>query len=89
MRFTSIKHDKKNVTVDFNEYIECEFKDCEIIYGGGGVPVFENCSFNNCRFSLIQRAANTVDYFSLLYQKLGESGGKAFIDEQIAKIKGG
>ena len=89
MKYTSIKHDGKNVTVDFNEYIDCEFNDCEIVYKGGKLPVFENCRFSNCQFSLIEKADNTIGYLSFLYQNLAESGAKPFVEEQIAKIKGG
>ncbi|MCG6970302.1 MAG: hypothetical protein LJE85_11090 [Gammaproteobacteria bacterium] len=88
MKYTATKHDGKKVTVDFNEYIDCEFKDCEIIYKGGNPPVFENCRFENCQFSAIDRAENTIGYLSFLYQNMADTGAKAFVEEQIAKIKG-
>jgi hypothetical protein len=89
MRYTAIKHNARKVAVDFNEYIDCEFNDCEITFEGGDLPVFENCSFNNCQFSLIRKADNTIRYLSFLYQNMSESGAKAFVEEQIAKIKTG
>ena len=89
MRYTAMKFDGKNVTVDFDEFVDCEFTNCEIIYEGGRLPVFENCVFNNCRFSLKQKADNTLGYLTFLYQNLAGSGGKAFVEEVIAKIKGG
>ena len=42
MRYTAMKFDGKNVTVDFDEFVDCEFTNCEIIYEGGRLPVFEN-----------------------------------------------
>ncbi len=89
MKYTEMKHDGKKVTVDFNEYIECEFNDCEIIYKGGNLPVFEKCNFNNCQFSLVEKADNTIGYLSFLYQNISEGGAKEFVEKQIAKIKAG
>ncbi|MGD8593167.1 MAG: hypothetical protein PVF82_10070 [Gammaproteobacteria bacterium] len=89
MKYTAMKHDGKKVTVDFNEYIDCEFNDCEILYKGGNLPVFENCKFNNCQYSLVDKADNTIGYLSFLYKNMSESGAKNFVEEQITKIKGG
>jgi len=89
MKYTAKKHEGDKVTVDFNEYIDCEFINCEIIYKGGNLPVFENCSFVNCQFSLIEKADNTIGYLSFLYQNLAESDAKSFVEGQITKIKGG
>ena len=88
MKYTAEKFNADNVTVDFNEYVDCEFNTCEIIFKGGNLPVFDHCVFSNCRFSLIENADNTLGYLSFLYQNLAGSGGKAFVEEQIAKIKG-
>jgi len=88
MKYTAKKFDGDNVTVDFNEYVECEFSNCEIIFKGGNLPVFEKCVFNNCRFSLTEKADNTLGYLSFLYQHMAGSGGKAFVERLLAKIKG-
>lgn len=89
MKYTANKFNNDNITVDLNEYVNCDFNSCEIIFKGGNLPVFENCTFSNCRFSLIEKADNTIGYLSFLYKNLEGSGGKAFVAEQIAKIKGG
>lgn len=88
MKYTAKKFSGDNVTVDFNEYVECEFNNCQIIFKGGNLPVFERCVFSDCRFSLTERADNTLGYLSFLYQNTSVSGGKAFVEEQISKIKG-
>jgi hypothetical protein len=88
MKYTANKFKDNNVTVDFNEYVDCEFDGCQIIFKGGNLPIFERCQFNNCQFSLLERADNTLGYLAFLYQNLGSSGGQAFVEEQIAKIKG-
>jgi len=89
MKYSGIKNEGKKITVDFNEYIECEFDNCEIIYKGGNLPVFEKCSFNNCQFSLVDKADNTIGYLSFLYQNLAEAGAKSFVEELVSKLKGG
>jgi hypothetical protein len=37
----------------------------------------------------VEKADNTIGYLSFLYQNMSESGATAFVEEQIAKIKGG
>lgn len=88
MKYTGKKFDGANVTLDFNEYVDCEFSGCEMIYKGGNLPVFENCNFSQCRFSLVEKAQNTLDYLAFLYQNMAETGGQAFAEEQLAKVKG-
>jgi hypothetical protein len=88
MKYTEQKFNENNVTVDFNEYIRCEFTNSKIIFTGGDLPVFEDCTFSNCQFTLQARADNTLGYLSFLYQNLGNADAKAFVEEQIGKIKG-
>ena len=87
MKYTSMKHNGKKVSLDFNTYIDCDFDNCEMVFGGGKPPVLENCRFNNCRFVLEDRAENTVAYLAFLFNT-PESGGKSLVEETLAKITG-
>ncbi|WP_455204873.1 hypothetical protein [Kaarinaea lacus] len=87
MKYTRQKHDGKDVTWDFNTYVDCEFTNCKLIYKGGALPVLENCTFDNCEFVLTDRAENTVNYLQYLNNHMAELGGAALVEATIAKIK--
>jgi DNA-binding transcriptional regulator WhiA len=64
MRFenTTITQD---VTVDYNEFINCEFQNCKFIYHGGSFYI-SNCKFTNVQYVLAGQAHDTLTYLRFL-----------------------
>lgn len=60
--------------VDFNQYIDCTFTRCRIIYRGGALPKFENCKITECQWSLEDAGHRTLNYLGMLYHNMGSMG---------------
>lgn len=88
MRFKGQKFSKEDVHMDFNEFLSCEFADCNLIYHGYGPIGMEGCSFTNVRWSFSDAAANTLSFMASLYAGAGE-GGRRLIDSTFEDIKAG
>ena len=58
--FAKMNFTDADVKVDGNQYEECQFNNCTVIYSGGLVPSFSNCSFDGSRFSFDEAAGRTV-----------------------------
>jgi hypothetical protein len=69
--------------VDGNEYINCKFNNCVIVYSGGPLPVLRDCSFHHCNWRFDAAAHRTLQYMSQLYN----AGGKPFIEECFDHIR--
>ena len=42
--------------IDGNQYSDCKFENCQLIYRGGPLPVISNSQFNNCRWRLAKQS---------------------------------
>jgi hypothetical protein len=49
----------ETITIDGKSYARCTFDGCEVVYGGGEV-YWENCTWANCRITLVEHANRTV-----------------------------
>ena len=49
-------------TIDGNTYVNIDFHGAELRYGGGVAPTFDNCRFNEARFTFRDEAANTLGF---------------------------
>ena len=52
----------ERMSIDGNEYHNCTFNDCELVYKGEEPPSFVRCSFNNIRMSFGDAAGRTVAF---------------------------
>ena len=46
--------------IDGNEYVDCRFVGTILVYRGGDLPDFTNCTFNNYRVEFENAALNTL-----------------------------
>jgi hypothetical protein len=88
MKFKDRTFRKEDVHMDFNQFLNCTFIDCNLIYHGYGPIGMEGCSFKNVRWSFSDAAANTVAFMAALYAGAGE-GGRQLIDKTFENIKAG
>jgi hypothetical protein len=88
MKHTGQNFRQQEIHMDFNQFINCVFDGCLLIYHGYGAIHMEGCSFINVRWTFADAAANTVSFMAALYTGAGE-GGKKLIDSTFDTIKKG
>jgi hypothetical protein len=72
--------------VDGNQYHDCKFEKCKIVYRGGGVPSIGNCSFDDCTWHFEEAAVRTLIFLRLIYNGMGE-GGHTLVESAISQIR--
>ena len=55
----------EDVTLDFNEFIDCEIKDCTVYYHGGKFTLIRT-KLTNIRFALADQANDTLSFLRLV-----------------------
>jgi hypothetical protein len=66
---TQRKKTFKNETVelDGNEFIDCKFQGCQLVYSGGPLPRFDGCAFDASPFNFQKGAGNALHFLRDLY----------------------
>lgn len=54
-----------DVTIDYNQFVDCEFKNCVIFYHGGDFSLIR-AKFTNVRFGLAGAANMTLGFLKLI-----------------------
>jgi hypothetical protein len=54
-----------DVTLDYNEFIECEIRDCAVLFHGGEFSLV-GTKLTNVRFGLGGAANNTLSFMKLI-----------------------
>ncbi len=66
-----------DITLDYNEFIDCEIKDCNVLYHGGKFSLVRT-KLNNVRFGLSGPANDT-----LIFLRLVRANGPHLLDELL------
>jgi hypothetical protein len=77
----------ENIRIDEDEFVNCLFKKCRIIFTGKGPALFTNCRFDECQWVFDDAAEETLQYLATLYQ-LGP-GGESLVDGIFDSIRQG
>jgi hypothetical protein len=64
MRFVNQSF-KDGVTLDYNEFIDCDIRDCLVLYYGGDFTLLRT-TLTNVRFGLGGSANNTLNFLRLV-----------------------
>ncbi len=54
------------VKLDGNEFIDCTFENCTLVYSGGLPPLITRCDFKSFTFEFRGHAANTVAFLQAM-----------------------
>lgn len=73
-RFEDETFQGKTVLVDGNQYINCHFDQCHIVFGGYDPPVMQRCVYEYCSYGLEGRATLVADWLKHLMQAGGTDG---------------
>lgn len=65
--FTNKRFKNDEIVVDGNEYIDCRFDNCVLIFEGGEPPIFKGCSFASIKIQLQGEASRTTSYLNKLF----------------------
>ena len=85
MKHQREKFKNKSVELDGNQYIDCEFTGCDLIFRGGVVGfVGDRSSVIKCRWSFGDEVANTLRFMRALYG----SGRRGPVERAIRYIRG-
>jgi hypothetical protein len=82
---SGVIYNHETVVLDGQEFADCEFRECRMVYAGGEVPSFANCRFDACEWKFDDAAGRTLAYLKVVWS-LGE---KATVQSQIKDITGG
>jgi len=63
----STPYSHETLVVDGEQYADCDFQDCKLIYAGGALPGFSDCRFNGCDWKLDEAAERTIDLLRLVW----------------------
>ena len=74
----------ETVTLDGEEFSDCEFRACRMVYSGGPPPVFDRCRFDECDWRFEDAAARTLAQLKLLWSVGGKAKVQAIIKEITA-----
>ncbi len=88
MRFENQKFSKQRVILDFNEFHQCEFEGCTMLFHGFGPVAMDRCRFVDVQWTFSGAAATTLTFLTALYKGAGNSG-KAVVEEAFKDIRGG
>lgn len=72
--------------LDGNSFTDCEFKDAQLVYGGGAHPQLVNCRFTASRFVFEGEAANTMNLLRGMLRP--ESNLRSFVLGMMPEIGG-
>ncbi|MGJ3239677.1 MAG: hypothetical protein ACFE0Q_13285 [Anaerolineae bacterium] len=83
--FNNETFSNEDVNVDGNQYDNCTFDTVLLIYQGGGVPVFNECTFRNVKIDLQGSASQTAGYLNSLY----DAGLPEEVEQVISDVQAG
>lgn len=88
MKFKNQEFLNEDINMDFNNFVDCNFNRCNMIYRGYGPIGMQGCSFVDVKWTFSDAAANTVNFMTSLYSGAGE-GGRKLIEQTFENIKRG
>jgi len=78
----------QTVVLDGNNYIDCRFEQCTIVYRAETLPELKNCNFHDCSFRFEGAADRTITFMKGIYHGLGQ-GGRDLITATFEGMKKG
>jgi hypothetical protein len=64
------------LVVDGEEFEQCIFDNCTLIYKGGAIPKVNECTITSCKWIFGEAAQRTIQWLAILYKfdkTLGEN----------------
>jgi hypothetical protein len=74
----------ERVVLDGNDYTQCLFQNCEIVFGARGKVTLDHCTFDSCSFTFDGPAQDTLLFLTGLY-----GIGPAVVERTFDSIRSG
>ncbi len=78
--------DNQPVKLDDTDFQECSFRACSLVYAGGNLPAFFDCTFEACGWHFEDAAGRTVMLIRAMAQAMGELEGRHFVDNLFTDV---
>ena len=88
MKFNGQTFVNQKIDLDFQEFNNCEFNKCTLIYHAYGVVTLNGCSFKDVDWTLSDAARNTLTFMMGLYHGAGE-GGRQVVEKTFENVRKG
>jgi hypothetical protein len=88
MRFIREVFRDETIEIDEDEYQQCRFVNCRIVFSGKGPARFSDCKFDECQWVFDGAAEETIQYLAALYTGVGE-GGRMLVEAIFNSIRQG
>ena len=75
----------ETVVLDGNDYRNCTFTNCELVFRGTASVSLNGINFENCRWTFDGPAGLTINFMTALYQ----AGMTELIDQTVDNIRRG
>jgi hypothetical protein len=72
--------------IDGNQYQDCRFENCKMVFRGGEIPLISGCHFENCQWQFEDAAERTLVFMRQLYHGMG-AGGVQLIEATLAQLR--
>lgn len=86
MEHVGKKTNGETEVVDGNNYVECRFEKCKMIYRGGAIPQISGCHFEDCTWHFEDAAERTLLFMRQLYHGMGP-GGMQLIEATVNMLR--
>jgi hypothetical protein len=75
----------ETIVLDGNEFHDCKFQNCELVYCGGQPPKLQHCYFTQCSWKLDEAAKRTVLFLRSVYHS--GPGGMELVEGTLKFIR--
>lgn len=65
---------QERIELGENEFRDCRFESCRLVYDGSAGVRIQNCSFEDTRLELVDEAGNTLSFLQNMFHGFGEDG---------------
>lgn len=79
--------DGERLVLDGEQYINCTFTGCALVYSGGVLPMMQYCKFDGCGFVLEESALRTMTFLAELVS--GSDKGRDIVETLFMSILAG
>lgn len=80
----AVSFTQETIALDGENFSDCEFRKCRLIYSGGEPPVFDGCKFDHCDWRFEGPAGRTLEHLKVVWG----AGAKPTVQALIKDITG-
>jgi hypothetical protein len=81
MKYSNKTFRDETVDLDGNQYFQCTFESCKLMYFGGLIPYFDSCAFGSSTFMFEKGAGNALEFLRELYHAGLSTNVESFFDD--------